>query len=263
METMPQLHSIDVRSSLAECSDWSDDAMNSTMGDHLIALWEKVRERNLGLYSIAVRSYFQYLSVAQADTTRLASDNSGNAAMIDSDQNIMVTLRLLRLLIKHGSSLQSVLSDGFQATPIGPWSAIIPQIFARIGHPNEYVRSQVQMLVAKIAQESPHLIIWPAIVGHQSAEDDGSRSLLDPVFDTLSRNFPELMREARSMISEFTRISVLWEEVWMTTLHDVENDALSRIRRLKEELSRVSQNESLSHSEKTRILGEKCQAIMK
>jgi hypothetical protein len=64
------------------------------------------------------------------------------------------------------------------------------------------------------------------------------------------------MAEARSMISEFVRITVLWEELWMTTLHDTQGDAGARISRLKHELQRVSQNKSLSHDEKTRILGE-------
>ena len=58
------------------------------------------------------------------------------------------------------------------------------------------------------------------------------------------------------MVSEFVRITVLWEELWMTTLHDIQGDAGARISRLKHELQRVSQNKSLSHDEKTRILGE-------
>ena len=281
MDTMSQLHSTDVQSALATTSKWSS-VIQSAVADELMRLWMSIRERTLGLHSAAVQSYFQFLSVAEVDPSKHAdrlSDDSAlvsAASMVDDDQNITVTLRLLRLLIKHGNSMESVLSDGFRKTPIGPWSAIIPQLFARIGHPNEYVRSQVQTLVARIGQESPHLIIWPAIVGNDSVllDSDGAtgsvrpdlespRPLIRSICNTLNHNFPELMSEARSMISEFTRISVLWEELWMTTLNDVQNDVLGRIRRLKDELLRVSQNNSLSHKEKTRILGEKCQAIMK
>ena len=48
----------------------------------------------------------------------------------------------------------------------------------------------------------------------------------------------------------------------MGTLHNVQNDALG-LRQLKDELKRVSRNTTLSYAEKTRILGEKCRAIMK
>ena len=55
-----------------------------------------------------------------------------------------------------------VLSEGLRRTPAAPWNAIIPQLFARIGHPDDYVRAQVQLLIARIGQKSPHVILWPA-----------------------------------------------------------------------------------------------------
>jgi hypothetical protein len=39
-----------------------------------------------------------------------------------------------------------VLSEGLRRTPAAPWNAIIPQLFARIGHPDDYVRAQVLSL---------------------------------------------------------------------------------------------------------------------
>jgi hypothetical protein len=241
--------------------------------DDLMQLWAYVRRRMLGLYRIAAQSYFRYLQVGKThrqdndmDGTSagsVAQDTASTTLAFDcDDRDIMVTLRLLRLLVKHGSDLEDVLSEGFKTTPIAPWSAIIPQLFARVGHPDKYVRSQVHALIARIGSESPHLIIWPAIVGYDS-EDGGSKANLEQLFGTLVNAYPELIREARSMIGEFVRITVLWEELWMGTLQSVQNDALGRVKQLKDELLRVSQNSTLSYAEKTRILGEKCRAIMK
>ena len=249
--------------------------------DDLMQLWSRVRRRLLGLYRIAAQSYFRYLQVGKTHRDNdmdvsmdggfgypgykgVAQDTTTTLAFDCDDRDIMVTLRLLRLLVKHGSDLEEVLSDGFKTTPIAPWSAIIPQLFARVGHPDKYVRSQVHALIARIGSESPHLIIWPAIVGFDSEDSEsGSKQNLEELFGTLASAYPELIREARSMIGEFVRITVLWEELWMGTLQSVQNDALGRVRQLKDELLRVSQNTTLSYAEKTRILGEKCRVIMK
>ena len=265
METVAQSQDAEMRGFLLQyCSE-------KAAADELMKLWTYVRRRMLGLYRIAAQSYFRYLQVGEAqrgndiDGVSSAVQDTASTTTLAfdcDDRDIMVTLRLLRLLVKHGSDLEDVLSDGFRTTPIASWSAIIPQLFARVGHPDAYVRSQVHALIARIGSESPHLIIWPAIVGYDS-EDGGSRSHLEQLFSTLATARPELIREARSMIGELGRITVLWEELWMGTLHNVQNDALGRVRQLKDELKRVSRNTTLSYAEKTRILGEKCRAIMK
>ena len=44
------------------------------------------------------------------------------------NQQMIATLRLLRLIIKHASELQEVLEKGLSETPTSPWRAIIPQV---------------------------------------------------------------------------------------------------------------------------------------
>ena len=175
METVAQSQDAEMRGFLLQyCSE-------KAAADELMKLWTYVRRRMLGLYRIAAQSYFRYLQVGEAqrgndiDGVSSAVQDTASTTTLAfdcDDRDIMVTLRLLRLLVKHGSDLEDVLSDGFRTTPIASWSAIIPQLFARVGHPDAYVRSQVHALIARIGSESPHLIIWPAIVGYDS-EDGG------------------------------------------------------------------------------------------
>lgn len=42
---------------------------------------------------------------------------------------------------------------------------IIPQLFSRLNHPEVYVRQSICNLLCRVAQDSPHLILYPAIVG--------------------------------------------------------------------------------------------------
>ncbi len=44
-------------------------------------------------------------------------------------------------------------------------TGIIPQLFARLNHPEIYVQKSVANLLCRIAKEFPHLIVYPTVVG--------------------------------------------------------------------------------------------------
>ena len=48
---------------------------------------------------------------------------------------------------------------------IYPYLGIIPQLFSRLSHPDANVRQNVLDLLCRIGIDSPHFIIYPAIVG--------------------------------------------------------------------------------------------------
>lgn len=39
------------------------------------------------------------------------------------------------------------------------------QLFARLNHPEHYVRSSISELLCRLAEDFPHLIVFPAVVG--------------------------------------------------------------------------------------------------
>ena len=47
-------------------------------------------------------------------------------------------------------------------------SGIIPQLFSRLSHPESYVRQSISELLCRIALDTPHLIVYPAVVGSSS-----------------------------------------------------------------------------------------------
>ena len=44
-------------------------------------------------------------------------------------------------------------------------AGIIPQLFSRLNHPEANVRQSVSDLLCRVGKDSPHYIIYPAIVG--------------------------------------------------------------------------------------------------
>ena len=126
------------------------EKINDTKIEMLIEIWRQAQTRVYSYYELSANAYFKYLLLAK-DT--------------NDCETITATLRLLRLVVKHASELQSALESGLSSTPTGPWKEIIPQLFSRLSHPESYVRTRVSELLCRIAESSPHLITFPAVVG--------------------------------------------------------------------------------------------------
>jgi PI-3-kinase-related kinase SMG-1 len=71
--------------------------------------------------------------------------------------------------VKHAWEVREVLEAGLASTPTAPWRGIIPQLFSRLNHPEPYVRQSVSELLCRVAQEAPHLVVYPAVIGSSSA----------------------------------------------------------------------------------------------
>lgn len=127
--------------------------------EQLLEVWKGVVKRVYHLYQLSASAYFIFLQL-----------NDQSKEEENEDWNIIATLRLLRLLVKHAWELQAVLETGLADTPTAPWKGIIPQLFARLSHPENYVRRSVSELLCRVAQDAPHLIVYPAIVGSTSGK---------------------------------------------------------------------------------------------
>ncbi|CAC5378702.1 unnamed protein product [Mytilus coruscus] len=140
--------------------------------DKLLTVWKRVVHRVYHYYQLSAKAYFTYLQL-----------NGGEKTQSDEDGNVIGTLRLLRLLVKHAWELRNVLEPGLASTPTAPWKGIIPQLFSRLSHPELYVRQSVSDLLCRVAHDAPHLIVYPAVVGSSSfnksdSKDSGRQGLL-------------------------------------------------------------------------------------
>lgn len=125
-----------------------------------------------GFYKLAAKSYFKFLSLRENDL---------------EDTNVTATLRLLKLIVRHSPILKEILEDGLKSTPIDPFKTIILQLFARLGHPQPYVRQIISDLLCRIGKESPHLIIFPASAS--SVLNENNKFKLDEKFIEMSTSY--------------------------------------------------------------------------
>ncbi|KOX79166.1 Serine/threonine-protein kinase SMG1 [Melipona quadrifasciata] len=156
----------------------------------LVDIWRQAQKRIYSYYELSANAYFKYLQLA-------AIKEANDCATITA------TLRLLRLVVKHALELQNVLESGLSSTPTAPWKEIIPQLFSRLSHPESYVRTRVSELLCRVAENSPHLITFPAVVGAVSGQKKNCDKVLYEKTETdSSQNDLDFIEEEEEMGAE-------------------------------------------------------------
>ncbi|XP_043946465.1 serine/threonine-protein kinase SMG1-like [Protopterus annectens] len=185
-----------IRRQLVTGCPWLHD-LDEAVVDGFIKVWRKVVDRIFSLYKLSCQAYFTFLKLNAGQVCIDGNDarillNSASKQSND-DVIVMATLRLLRLLVKHAGELRQGLEHGLATTPTAPWRGIIPQLFSRLNHPEVYVRQSICNLLCRVAQDSPHLILYPAIVGaiSLSSESQSTGNKLSSAIPTLLGNIQE------------------------------------------------------------------------
>ncbi|XP_055682842.1 serine/threonine-protein kinase Smg1 isoform X2 [Lutzomyia longipalpis] len=178
----------------------------------IIGIWRRAHKHVYGYYEMAADAYFKYLQL-------------GTCGKVDEDSassTVAATLRLLRLIVKHALGLQEVLEEGLASTPTSPWKVIIPQLFSRLNHHEPYVRRRVSELLCRVAEDSPHIIIFPAVVGAaQGAKSEASNTLSEcfySLLDTLSNQAADTVAQVQLLVRELRRVCLLWDEMCLVSM---------------------------------------------
>jgi hypothetical protein len=145
----------------------------------LFTLRSRVKERRLHFHVLAVNAYFKFLSLGNSNgngnsDTASSSSGTGTGGAGDAD-TLSCMLRLIRMLVKVGTDIPAHMAHGLAATPIAPWQAVVPQLLSRLGHPTPFVAREVLKLLIRLARAAPYLLVYPALVGTQSIQQNKQR----------------------------------------------------------------------------------------
>lgn len=250
----------------------------------LVDIWRQAQKRVFSYFELSADAYFKFLQLICASDY---INHSGENAVVNA------TLRLLRLIVKHAMELQTVLESGLANTPTQPWKVIIPQLFSRLNHPETYVRKCVSDLLCRLAEDTPHLITFPAVVGAVENEqndlmelnvarsflsneaddsednkdiDDGASDkvvnnelnscFLDMV-ETLAKQAPKTIQQVKLLVKELQRINLLWDELSLGTLVQHHSEFTKRLSQLEVEVVKLKNNAHLSAEDKEKLIKEK------
>ncbi|CAH4033017.1 unnamed protein product [Pieris brassicae] len=267
-------------------------SLNNAFPEHLallVDIWRQAQKRVFSYFELSADAYFKFLQlICAADYI----NHSGENAVVNA------TLRLLRLIVKHAMELQSVLESGLANTPTQPWKVIIPQLFSRLNHPETYVRKCVSDLLCRLAEDTPHLITFPAVVGaveneqnsitelhvprsylsnddvesdednldmEDNSSDKTSNNELNSCFldmeQTLAKQAPTTILQVKLLVKELQRINLLWDELCLGTLVQHHSEFNKRLSQLENEIVKVQNNANLVAEEKEKLIQEKHRII--
>ena len=72
-----------------------------------------------------------------------------------------------------------------------------------------------------------------------------------------------MIRDVELLVGELHRITQLWDEQWLNTLGQHHHDVTRRLGQLENEVKKVNTNQSLTREEKTVIIREKHNTVLK
>ncbi|KAF9210203.1 Serine/threonine-protein kinase smg1 [Haplosporangium sp. Z 27] len=232
----------------------------------IIESFQTLLQRILESYRLAIHGYFRFLQFTALEfecnkptTSKAETDENTEVEVSQSavSDEITATLRLLRLLAKHGGQLYETFHDNLVDINVSPWISIIPQLFARLDHPEKPVQSLITDLLCKIAAQYPQLIVFHCVVGANSAHNTTcQRRLLGIISDFLNKSHPALLSQVQHLIRGLERITVLWEEVWhkkiMVSLPELKNT----LQELTEQYQRLDDIAGLGIEEKNTVMSD-------
>lgn len=225
----------------------------------LVKLHSAFAARVLRYHLLAADNYSTYLE--------LLGESSGSPCTMQD--TMMVTLRLLNLLTNFGTyeeigaSIERTIASG----PVAPWIPLVPQLICRVGHPNPTVARLVYLLLKRIARSSPHLIAYPVVANSTDCSSESelgcdSSPGLRGVLQVLKQVSSELVDGVALLVAELRRVSVLWDEAWISTLLKLSTYVGRKTVAIEKESARVARNSSLAPEEMRQLAQRKCAAIL-
>ncbi|KAF5727229.1 hypothetical protein HS088_TW22G00918 [Tripterygium wilfordii] len=254
-----QLHSLFVRAH----SGVEETTISSTIDD-LVKIWWSLRRRRVSLFRHAAHGFIKYLTYSSAKLSdgQLAGFDDEPLKQKAGSYTLRASLYVLHIILNYGVELKDELEPVLSTMPLFPWQEVTPQLFARLSsHPEQVVRKQLEHLLMMLAKLSPWSIVYPTLVDVDASEGKPSEEL-QHIMGCLRDRHPRLIQDVQLLINELGNVTVLWEELWLSTLQDLHADVMRRINVLKEEAARITENSSLSESEKSKISAAKYSAMM-
>ncbi|RCH98888.1 Serine/threonine-protein kinase smg1 [Rhizopus azygosporus] len=203
----------------------------------IVTTLEKLQKIIIDKFQASAQAYFRYLSL---DIHIPHHDEMSNTSMVTT-----ATLRLLRILSKYGTALQSVYQEYSDTVRIDLWKRVTPQLFAQLNHPNEFVRQMITKLICRICDEYPRDVIYDVIVSSSSSKTNrDTKQMLNKIANRMMEHNELLWVSTSRMAEEIQKMTILVEEDMMNTIGDLQFEVMRQFNELDKEIVRLDKSVS-------------------
>lgn len=215
-----------------------DPEMSGALADGVVTLWRDHVGQHFSLHVAAAEAYFSFLK----DSATGVSDNG-----LGDKNKATANLRILSLLGRRSRHLRDSIIAKIRVSPPGAWVNVVPQLFARLKHSDRLVRGCMTELLQRLAvsngnTSSGQLIIYPTLVGAINEAANPSSPYHDIKKVLVDNNRP-LVDDVSVFIRELRRITVLWDELWVSSLGQCYDELNKKAHQLQAEIDKIDSHE--------------------
>nr|AFH08796.1 SMG-1 [Schmidtea mediterranea] len=219
-----------------------DPEITSQMAEEVVKIWLEFVTHHFSLHIAAAEAYFSFLKDATPTKAKYSLCNKNKTT---------ANLRILSLIGKRSRSLRDSIINKIKTSPPGSWTNVIPQLFARLKHSDKMIRNCMSELLQRLAISSNNcskLIIYPTLVGSISENMNNSSPYHD-IKKVLVENNRQLVEEVGVFIKELRRITVLWDELWVSSLGQCYDELNKKAHQLQSEIDKIDSQDDLKHKD--------------
>ncbi|GAX80940.1 hypothetical protein CEUSTIGMA_g8375.t1 [Chlamydomonas eustigma] len=232
------------------------------LGGALTLTPSEVSSEGMDGYGAVVQALSQYLRLTAGSVRRVEDCSVGQ-----KEQHLPLLLRLLKIIVRHGPSLETSLSESLSSFPATVWQPAAPQLLAQLPSSTtpEAARRLLLSRLSALAADSPLSLLYPCVVEAriaESAEKEMTQELR-VLIHQLESSQPRMVSELRVFMSEAQRVTVTWEERWHALLGELQADVGRRFVTLQAEATRLADKAALIGAEqRNSLLVERYKALM-
>ncbi|CAB3408298.1 unnamed protein product [Caenorhabditis bovis] len=231
----------------------------------------------LNMYSAIIEHQRQFLVMATTGYFSFLRYSAGPHPYSKKEQITVASLHIIDILTKFEDFMVDLMADGLSSTNCLVWKDILPQLFARLSHRSEIVRSVMMGLINKIGVAAPHSVVFQIVSGAAAAQlgnekdhecrpftnDERARfrSCCEILEQQLEEVYPELVRDTKKFVNEIERINLLPEEKWAVVLGSLEHEMEKRLAQVRNENARTSASAMYNKEAMKSIMAKKTNLI--
>jgi len=119
----------------------------------------------------------------------------------------------------HVPELHSTIAAGLMSVHIDTWLGVLPQLIARLDHPEEHGRLLLHELLLRMGTQHTQALVYPLTVAFKSSSEERKRAAGE-LWNALRAHDPKLIDQASMVATELVRVAILWQETWHDSLED-------------------------------------------
>lgn len=99
------------------------------------------------------------------------------------------------------------------------WLGVLPQLIARIDHPEPSARKLLHGLLSRLGTKHAQVLVYPLSVALKSPIEE-RQSVAENLMNSLRQHAPALIDQFLTVSNELVRVAILWAEEWHECLEE-------------------------------------------